>query len=1714
MSRDIFSNFKRDMFSLFNTIGVSDSKYEYVRLNLINKIYPNLKEEDKILLTDAVVIIINFIVVKFSISDFDTYWRQLTQNTMMDMRAVLNMLLPYINDNELDSKKSELINLSDIFTTKRDNKYYYTNSQYNRCVRTDNSIIERPFLIDYFTHHMYLLLMSIENVANKLYVNWVDIVPVPMNLYTQKQLYLSTIDKLAKGDEGINFYMQYIDTQAGLSYQEMYNVVCNQLFAEVKNIKWLIYDINSDQGPVSVITLLEERFDLSTVWNKRSWFQLNNLQREKFRIDCNNFLKRRGVVDNLLITHFYFFFQKYHINSKKLVEQGYLKLIGVLADDDEVEDIGPMDNDSINAMQIALANVPVEEFYLFFYNQLSDFKKTWYYYQIKIKGSHILKTENVSGQDVYLTTKNIYNYSKSITHYINDNLFTPMPDKWISLDSDMALIFSSRLSNLQTMRTEVSKTLDPINYQLFANGRTVWFNISKYISRLYFFGRSNPAIPIVNQWIGTEIRKIIVDIIFQSLIYHGLLSEFSPNEKITNNTYIESQINSKNDEEMKKFKYQMMKDTVFTSARRSDYEKNSYYFVTNELYGDLDPIRSKEYKKPYFDFLMSEQNWTFVYAMNWVSQINFYHHYINNRVIYVTGATGVGKSTEVPKLLFYSQKMIDYNPNGKIICTQPRIPPTEAVTDIVSKNMGVPINTYDEKFETNIPTVNYYLQYKHQKMSHINKQEKSFLRFVTDGTLYAEMKNYPFLTRLTSSTDNDWKNEYSSKNIYDIVIIDEAHEHNANMDMILTLARDACYVNNSLKLVIVSATMDDDEPIYRRYYRMINDNRMHPLNSFIQKNRIDRINMDRRIHISPPGKTTQYEIKKIYLSKEESSLVNDRNFVDMGIDLTVNVVNTTDSGDVLLFMSGQKDIVKSVQEINKRTPANTICLPYYSELNENAKAFIINIHNELKFLTTAKENVLEDMKEGGVAPGTYKRAVIVATNVAEASLTLKNLKYVVDTGYAKVMLYNPLTNTSEMKTLPISQSSSAQRTGRVGRVSSGTVYYLYDEEKISNNKTSYKIAEADVRDMLANLIKTEPFDYPIIDQVNDINDYTNIIKMSNTKFTPSREQIYLYKILFNPTAYLSIITSQYQTGILSAPYNYLGHFDPKIKISSRDYFTANHEDYDYYDEHSFTSRGFTGYDEYTLYDFETQFYIVHPDENIIERDPYTGAIRKIKYTPYVDNDYYHFLLSFNGININHDNTEKMIEFINRRGLANQLLLPKAVLAMNNNRALTIVFNVDADLILDRKPERVENPEIQELLIEYYNHINSSYSHPGLVLTKLSAKLQELPRIYDISSLRNWNTLLWFSYCLPSDHHEDVMMIELFIKYMPNIKAIAEPWGNRFGVTRYFNVNSDKQGDMSFIYTIISEIKTIMQTTKIYDLLKINDTDLSDFVELKRRYYENATMDVDEFLAIRHMDERGVLGDPHELYYYFKDLDVDADEYMTDRFKNLLQSLARRRYLDYDILEEFCAELIDSLYDIRKREWIYNYETEHGLKEEDSPKENMIDWIKQNLRVSTNTDITTSWDLILQNYTRAYVTNIIYNSGFSYYNIQTGEEIDTFPWSRNISKEATFLTNKSQYMIYHNSDIVGNESYVFLLTPIPLSSAIYANPLYYYLMFSKNRVGRGIISPEILVSDENSSVMKKIKDDIMMNMYKDRLLTYIDNFPDENIRSLRREIIKN
>ena len=665
-------------------ITLNDTHYNYIMQNVIYTTFPKLNKSDQTLLINGMVRVLNIIYMRFAtisnpMLDENIFWNQLCQNNNLDLRAILSNLLPFINDNVKDEKKHQLQKLQDLYTMKTpDGEYVYTNSQYNRCVRyrgIDSNkiyIYERPYDSTYFVQHLELLLSSICTMENKLCINWVDVLPVKMNQYKNTQLYHDTYDKLNMEEKEIYLVNSYIDVNPGLSFSDIYNVLSNHMFHEIKNIKWIIYDaiINSNASSITYIEYIETIINIEQIWKKITWAQLTNHERNIFILEWKKFLDSVDILENTILNKLYFFFCEYHVNSRELIRQSLLILTRNM---DDIDNINDQDNEfmitpeTTRDAKIGLAQVPIHEIYLFFFDQITAFMKTWYYYYIKIKNkpttTKYIDHFQYNNLNIYITPKNIYNFSKSLTHYMinNDDIdaesseYVEIPKYWTSLSTDLINMILTRILNIHNTTNGLSR-----NDWSTSN----WFNISRYLRELYPI--SEPDIHTINEMIYLKIRQVLPDVIFESMIYHGLLSEFVPNENITNDAKISSIIGTQDDTKKSKHRHLQMKNMYFSGINRSDYENQCWYYLTSDTYKNLEITHkdygiANDYKKSYFDFLTSDQIWTFTYAMNWVSQINFYHHYINNRVIFVTGSTGVGKSTQVPILLMYSQKMLDYN---------------------------------------------------------------------------------------------------------------------------------------------------------------------------------------------------------------------------------------------------------------------------------------------------------------------------------------------------------------------------------------------------------------------------------------------------------------------------------------------------------------------------------------------------------------------------------------------------------------------------------------------------------------------------------------------------------------------------------------------------------------------------------------------------------------------------------------------------------------------------------------------------------------------------------------------------------------------------------------------------------------------------------------------------------------------------------------------
>jgi len=1175
--------------------------------NVIIKTFPLLRSSDSDLLLNYMENMLNVMSLTFNFdtTNYKLYVDQLKKNDYRDLVALLLLLLPFINENIENTNKKNLSSFDELFTVKNKNfdinlrepEYKYSNIQFGRCIR-NSPIIERNFKKEYLDHNFYLLLGTIKLVSHKLYVNWNDILPQDIRTYKQSQLYKDTITKfnnkiITEWNEVKEFNLSNqteIDKLKGLNINDIYNTIAGDLFYNIKDYKWIIYDIeiilNSEIKIYPMILTLNKIMNLNNCldnFNKKNrWKNLTNEEKEKFTRDwerliddvynnrdhhLTNMTISNGSLAKMLISLLFMFDKSYINREKAIAEKKYVEFA-------DKNNPGRIYNITDSEIKKSIYSLHAEHMYEYISWSIQKFKHTWYAETLLISNDQnrskkiqdiekyrdlkttISRTFNIP---VVLTLKNIYNYSKSFTRRNN----IEMPEFFISLNKFQKKIIENRLNN---------RIPDFMS----------WFNIANYIRKTYsILNLENDnqvrklKIYEINKTIHNMIRENIIDYIFEIMIKKGILSIYKPNLKSNK--------------------------VVLESIKKSELMSNSYYYLTGEPYSKLNPFvfREKNYSN-FWDFL-NDSDWHTLYALDWISQINFFHRYINNRIIYVTGAPGVGKSTQIPKLLLYALKSVDYNNFGSVVCTEPRIGPTKENAQTISGELGVPVEHED------------YVQYKYKGSTKpTTRVEHLLLRIVTDGYFLQTIKN-PLLKKSLEIDSNIY---YKPNNSYDIIIVDEAHEHNKNMDLILTLMRHVTYYNNSIRLVIISATMDPDEFRYRRYYRDINDNRLLPFNLMLKEENLDRINVDRRIHISAPGTTSRYVIKDNFLPN-----IND-------IELIKSIISSSSDGNILYFLPGKPEIDKKIEELNKILPPNILAVPLHSKISTFQRKLIQNLHNDIYNIKTNRFVSFYDLTEENIGKGTssYNRAIIVSTNIAEASITLQGLKYVIDTGTQKVLIYDPKKNVSSIVLKPITEASRLQRRGRVGRRGSGEVFYLYPLEMTLNEIHQYDISISNIYLELYDRLADSNQNIDMIKIFDENNDPNFVLSTNNLNNINTFNLKKLYKIPGLP----DIIYNQYFLN--DKFYKYFG----------------NSDHYDYNKNKLLPPMYKTGFSIMTLTDSDGSFYIIHPEELYLIRNivgKITNLKTKTNNIKFLDgkiesfkiNQFWRILLDFLFLSIRHNN---------------------------------------------------------------------------------------------------------------------------------------------------------------------------------------------------------------------------------------------------------------------------------------------------------------------------------------------------------------------------------------------------------------------------------------------------------------------------------------------
>ena len=296
-------------------------------------------------------------------------------------------------------------------------------------------------------------------------------------------------------------------------------------------------------------------------------------------------------------------------------------------------------------------------------------------------------------------------------------------------------------------------------------------------------------------------------------------------------------------------------------------------------------------------------------------------------------------------------------------------------------------------------------------------------------------------------------------NQYDTLIIDEAHERSLNNDFILGYLKQILAKRPDLKVIITSATIDVE-----RFSRHFNN---API-------------------IEVSGRTFPVEVRYRPIVEEE-----DQDQLQ-GILNAVDELQAEGRGDILIFMNGEREIRDTAEALQKQELRFTEILPLYARLSAEEQQRIFR-------------------------PSGLNR-VILATNVAETSLTIPNIKYVIDTGTARISRYSYRTKVQRLPIEPISQASANQRKGRCGRTSEGICIRLYSEEDFNSRPefTDPEILRTNLASVILQMnslglsdITAFPFvDSPDIRQIQDgirLLEELQAFKTRKTKFGEKRE---------------------------------------------------------------------------------------------------------------------------------------------------------------------------------------------------------------------------------------------------------------------------------------------------------------------------------------------------------------------------------------------------------------------------------------------------------------------------------------------------------------------------------------------------------------------------------------------------------------------------------
>ncbi|OAJ53637.1 ATP-dependent RNA helicase HrpA [Paraburkholderia ginsengiterrae] len=352
-----------------------------------------------------------------------------------------------------------------------------------------------------------------------------------------------------------------------------------------------------------------------------------------------------------------------------------------------------------------------------------------------------------------------------------------------------------------------------------------------------------------------------------------------------------------------------------------------------------------------------------------------------NQVVIVCGETGSGKTTQLPKICLELGRGLGAGGSGLIGHTQPRRIAASATGRRIAEELGTPFGE----------VVGYKVRFTD------NLSPGASVKLMTDGILLAETQTDPLLKA------------------YDTLIIDEAHERSLNIDFLLGYLKEILVKRPDLKLIVTSATIDADR--FARHFG--SDEKPAPVIEVSGRLYPVEVRYRPVEEDSPAVKAAQGTAQSPSRGERpKTQRETDRDLMEAIVD-AVDELCREGPGDVLVFLPGEREIRDAAEALRKHHPPHTEILPLFARLSAAEQERVFRTSNA--------------------------RRIVLATNVAETSLTVPGIRYVVDTGLARVKRYSYRNKVEQLQVESISQAAANQRAGRCGRVADGVCIRLYEE---------------------------------------------------------------------------------------------------------------------------------------------------------------------------------------------------------------------------------------------------------------------------------------------------------------------------------------------------------------------------------------------------------------------------------------------------------------------------------------------------------------------------------------------------------------------------------------------------------------------------------------------------------------------------------------------